>query len=262
MKDIIIRFYLGILNLYRYIFRVTKYGKFKIPSNYELVFHEKFDTLTSFKDNWDIDFSEWQYSPTNPTNWTDSEQIKETINGIELNAEHKPKYFKEIDKVLPSAYGLIRSKADWKYGIFKIIAKAPTGKHLWWALWLSGRWSWPPEIDIVESWSKNTLNSNKNRSLTTNAHYGYPEHKDYGSYRHRLPFEVNENFTEYLLWWEKDFIKIYYNGYLVFKTTNKEILTGMFESQRIILNNSTDEGFYKCLTPLIINNVKVYQTKK
>jgi beta-glucanase (GH16 family) len=261
IKDFLIKTYLDILVHFRYWLRIKHYGKFHIPNNYIEVFNEKFNKTIPLSEEWDHDFDEFQYHPNSPFKWYDYEQVTETTDGLSLNCELKSKYFKELNRSLHIATSNIRSKKDWKYGIFKFIAKAPKGKYLWWALWLSGRWSWPPEIDIVESWSKNTIDCNKNKSITTNVYYDHPNIKDYGSFRHILPFKVTETFLEYTLWWEKDFIKVYYNGYLVFKVTNRKILDGMFESQRIVLTNSTEKEFTECISPLIVKSVKVYQKK-
>ena len=77
-------------------------------------------------------------------------------------------------------------------------------------------------------------------------------------------FRSNE-FVEFALNWEKDFIKIFYNGYLVLKITDKKILNFINEyKQVIILNNGVNLiGKYDNLladgSDMQINYVKVYQ---
>jgi len=81
-----------------------------------------------------------------------------------------------------------------------------------------------------------------------------------GACSHMLSNKTTENFIKYIIWWEKDFIKLYYNGYLVRHITDKEVLYKMNEPQVIIIGTGVQEKFgVNNISPLIVNNIEVYQ---
>jgi len=260
-KDYFIRIWLELKTRYRLCFNITERGNdLNIPSDYNLVFDENFSG--DYNLNW-FPHMDWgqPYNPSDPKVWFDEDQLFKTYEGMNLSASVKPKYFEAISTTIPNAIGLLMTKNSWKYGIFHFKAKLPSGEWLWPALWFTGRWNWPPEIDMVEAWTEYTNDYKKNRHITTNVHYKGDdgEHKMYGTYWHRMPNEVTKEFIDYDIWWEQDFIKIYYNGYLVLYVTGKEVLDGMFEDMRIIINNSVEEYFEGELSPLVVQEIKVYQ---
>ena len=261
IKDWFIRTWLDIKMNLRYVFKIEKTGVFKITTDYKLKFYEDFKD--SYFEQWDDQDHQGlpPYNLANMNQWYDPSLIKQSGSGIEFNAVVKPKYFDEIDTTIPNAICSIRSKNAWKYGIFIFSSKMNSGTYLWPALWLSGLYNWPPEIDLLEGYSNDTIDYNKNKNLCSNVHIKEGTSNDSaGSRTHRLPNKVTENFIEYVIWWEKDFIKIYYNGYLVRHITDKTVLNGMFEEQRIIIGTGLQEGFNAdCLTPMIVNKVTVYQ---
>ena len=53
-------------------------------------------------------------------------------------------------------------------------------------------------------------------------------------------------------WWTKDFIKIYYNGYLVRKTTSEDILKWFRDKKMIIILNNGMRSEY---IPMIDNSI-------
>lgn len=261
-RDWIIRTWLDFKNSIRYILGVEKTGVFKITSDYRLKFYDDFTSDYSIK--WDDQDHQGlpPYHPDNMNQWYDPSLISQNEEGISFGAVVKPKYFPEIDTTIPNADCAIRSKESWKYGIFIFSARMNSGTYLWPALWLTGRYNWPPEIDLLEGYSDNTIDFHKNKELKSNVHIsnGSGGSDCAGSRTHRLPNKVTENFIQYVIWWEKDFIKLYYNGYLVRKITDKEILDGMFEDQRIIIGTGVQEGFNTDnITPITLNRVVVYQ---
>ena len=76
-------------------------------------------------------------------------------------------------------------------------------------------------------------------------------------------YKATENFIEYALHWEKDFIKIYYAGKLVMKITDPNVLTwfnGEKDQQQIILGNGTNFKNEKVDNSIMyVDNIKVYQ---
>lgn len=260
MKDLITFWFLQLKSQIRYFFDEFYLGtEFKLPKNYVVNHIDNFVNLN----NWDTDYG-WGnlYHPDNYYQWFDKEQIKISPRGVELNAVVKPREFKEIQTTIPNAVGTLVSKKSWKYGIFIIKAKFPEGKWLWPAAWLTGFKSWPPEIDIAEGWSKNTIDYNNSKEISSNIIYGEGSNvRMTGSKDHKLPNDVTNEYIDYILHWEEGFIKIYYNGYLVFKLTDKKILARMFEPMRIVLNAGVDDkGRFvnDNRLPFVIKQVQVY----
>lgn len=259
-RDWVFRTWLEFKSVIRYIFNITKPGG---ATNYKLKFYDEFQD-GPYSNKWDDPDNQGLalYHPANMNQWYDSTLILQTPNGVTFDSLVKPRYFPEIDTTIPNAIGTMRTKDAWKYGIFVFTAKMPSGTYLWPALWLSGLYSWPPEIDLLEGYSDHTVDYYKNKKLQSNVHISNGEggSNPAGARTHRQPNKITEEFIEYKIWWEKDFIKLYYNGYLVRKITDKRILDGMFEAQRIIIGNGTKVGFNTDnLTPMVVSSVAVYQ---
>lgn len=260
-KDWILKAWLGTKSLIRYTTNTCKAGTFEIPSNYKLVFSDNF--MNDYKINW-IEASHWWAQPYHPDfldAWFDPAQITQGNEGIEFNISAKPRYFPEVDTTMRAAGTSIKSKEAWQYGIFKFIAKLPSGPQLWPALWLTGNFSWPPEIDLLEGYSNNSDDYDNGIRLLSNVHMTYKGGKnDVGSARHRLSNKVTEEFIEYVIWWEEDFIKLYYNGYLVRHITDKKALETMNETMVIVVGAGNQKEFNQTAkTPMIVNRVAVYQ---
>jgi beta-glucanase (GH16 family) len=125
----------------------------------------------------------------------------QTSQGIEFNAVKKMRYFSEIGRGIPSAVCQLKTKDSWLYGIFVVSAKLPKGTHLWPAIWLCGKEHWPPEIDAIEAYSRNTTDYDRYKTLQSNVHFV----KDNSpamvrSVNHCLPNDVTNEFIEYTIW--------------------------------------------------------------
>ena len=181
----------------------------------------------------------------------------------------------EDEFTIPYAVGLVTSKESWLYGWFEAEIKLPKGTSLWPAFWLSGKHSWPPEIDIFEAYSNNgDLYSDKflfkkrdHVKIQPNLHYGVVEEgtkEMYGAYDVPV-YDATNRFVQYACWWEKDFIRIYYDGMMVFECTNPEVLKWYNKNsseQFIIINNGVySEKSKPNDCAMEIKKVKVYQKK-
>ena len=135
---------------------------------------------------------------------------------------------------IPTGVGLVTSTEGWQYGWFEAWIKLPKGQSYWPAFWLSGVNSWPPEIDIFEAYSdqgpdydgKFLFSKMKGKRIQPNLHYGVVEEgtkKMYGPYDVPVA-DCTDRFVQYACHWERDFIKIYYDGALVFETTDPDVL--------------------------------------
>jgi hypothetical protein len=254
-KDILYIYILKYKAIIRYF---LNYRPKKIipPKEYELVFTEK--------DEWGFAEPWGWFHPSYLHQYFDrgeKKAVKINSRKIVLKTIKKPiKIIKSelpvgiqrewMDKqfVIPWYCGKIYSKKYWQYGWFEAWIKLPEGEYLWPAFWLTGVNSWPPEIDIFEGYSdegspfvsKFLGIKRKNWNIKPNIHYGTGiKKKDFGAYQ--IPLKhATKRYIQYVLHWEKDFIKIYYDGYLIFEITNPEILEffNKKDSQmRIILNN-------------------------
>ena len=133
----------------------------------------------------------------------------------------------------------LRSVSPFTYGRFSIECKLPKGINLWPAIWLTGSQRWPPEIDIMEGWTnkKRTYLKWNNPhfpyifpvyNCTTNIHYTDRDEqknaigsKEVSVFKMKCP---ENNFIKYECEWTPNNISIFYDGKLVRKVTDKEIL--------------------------------------
>ena len=130
--------------------------------------------------------------------YSDSDNVITRLRNGELHLYYKenPKEIKHWDGKTyhPTIErALIRTKQHFDYGHFEIEAKMAKGLNICCAFWLSGFGNWPPEIDIVESWSRDNGYYNKRSrkfpwfysswETTTNVHYNNKKlnHKHLGS---------------------------------------------------------------------------------
>lgn len=253
----------------RYLLRITKEGSdfdkdcrtYKITDgNYDITYNCIFKlsdsfSVDTFNKAWSTDMN-WEqlYHPDYLYQWFDKSQVVLTNRGLELNASQKPKVFNNI--TIPNAIGLIKSKATYKYGIFIITAKQPLGKGIWNAIWTTGSVNWPPEIDLLEGYSEDTIDFNNKKTFKSNVHV---KSGVFGSNTHKL-FPATSSFIEYVLWWTKDFIRIYYNGYKVIDISNKKILDSVNEPMNIIIGMGIEPEYFKgTYAPFIIKQVTVIQ---
>lgn len=280
IKDKILNKIYQFMSIKRYFLK-TKSIECKIGNEYKICFYDDFSNDTIGK-NW-LRSHEWGfYHPDNLTQYygldNDVSFIKD--NKMHLLTKKEPLIISNTDNTnssdeftIPYKVGLVRSVESWKYGWFIASIKMPIGKYLWPAFWLTGENAWPPEIDIVECYSdsdslysKKLLGiSKKHWKIQPNVHYKkLLKNEMWGPYNCPISNMTNE-FVEFALNWEKDFIKIFYNGYLVLKITDKKILNFINEyKQVIILNNGVNLiGKYDNLladgSDMQINYVKVYQ---
>ena len=174
---------------------------------------------------------------------------------------------------IPNAIGLVTTKESWHYGWFEAEIKLPKGTPLWPAFWLSGQHSWPPEIDIFEAYSKHgsdyrdwfLFKKRPHVKIQPNLHYGVVEEGTkamYGAYDVPV-WNATERFVQYACWWEKDFIRIYYDGIMVFECTNPDVLkwyNKYWHEQFIIINNGVhDLGIVPTECSMEVRKVSVYQ---
>jgi len=265
---------------YKYIFKVN--GSINPPKKYKLKFKEDFKNL----DKWRLGQAWGDFHPSFLNQYYDKtgELAYVSQDGLVLEIKNKPKHYikselpewRQSDLLpdeftIPVGIGKVSSIESWQYGWFESWIKLPVGKNYWLSYWMSGVNSWPPEIDIFEAYSENGSYYNsdilklKNFKIQPNLHYGKVEEntKDaYGSYD--LPiYNATDRFVQYVCHWEENFIKIYYDGNLIFETTNKDILNwynGENDLMNIIIGHG-HKGFHESVdeSKMIVKSVRVFQ---
>ena len=163
----------------------------------------------------------------------------------------------------PSLF-LITTRKAFGFGTYQWKVTLPKGVGLWPAVWFSGEITWPPEIDVIEAYSDSK--GNWSNRLNTNVHIGSngENHKQVGARRHGSYINKNED-IDFTLIWLPNCIKIYYNGFLVRRITNKYDLVWFNQNQIMILNTALNPDYlinatYQDISksPFIVKNYKYY----
>lgn len=258
------------------------------PEGYKLKFEDYFNEETLDKSKWRLGQPWGFFHPGNLSQYYDTEGKETYIDkeGLVLELKHRgikieksklSPWLQNADLpesfIIPNSVGLVSTLGAWQYGWFSAEIKLPKGKGLWPAFWLGGKYTWPPEIDIFEAYSKLTEDYQgsllfmkiPHMRIQPNLHYGIVEDgskKMWGSYN--IPVsDATERFVQYVCHWEKDFIRIYYDGVMVFEVTDKRVLKWFNREeaeQFIIINNGVDDiGIHPDESKMVIKNVNVYQ---
>ena len=256
------------------------------PSDYSIVFQDNFKKP--------LDTDKWRYAhpwgdfhPQNLDQYYDNDGTLSYVapEGLVLELRKIPKKIIKSqlpdwrrspnmpdEFIIPVGIGMITTKEAWQYGWFEAWIQLPMGKTYWNAFWTSGLKTWPPEIDIFEAYtdegSEYQVGSTKNRKIQPNLHYGRIEDgtkKMYRSFNNTVA-DATERFVQYACHWEKDFIKIYYDGKQVFQCTDPEILKWFNKDdahQYVILGHGLHEDFPENPdeSAMIVKSFSVYQRK-
>lgn len=227
--------------------------KFKIPKEYEFKKEFTLGYDNNFNKDWRIG-EEWGNVQDNANCFFQVEGDKDnsTIHtdwNVDLLVKPQEFFSTRINKQLHFKAGKIVTRDKFHYGIFRIKAKVPNFKYQWCAIWLcgivqpaNGIWQ---EIDIVENY-----NHNKVKFASSNLIYSQPNvHYVDKQGKHKMVSPGSKyvknpdmDFVDYTLWWEKDFIRIYYDNYLVYECTDKFILNQFNEPMHLIINNAVEWG--------------------
>lgn len=233
--------------------KLPKY-KFEMPKEYKLKKYFILGYDNNFNKDWQIGES-WGNVQDNANCFfqVENDSNNNTIRfrkNICLSLDVKPQEFfsTRINKHLHFKAGKIVTRNKFHYGIFRVRAKMPNFKYQWCAIWLCGKvqpenkiWQ---EIDIVENYNHKKVkfaSSNKIYSQP-NIHYFKNGHHKMTSPTSKYIKQPDKRFVDYILWWEKDFIRIYYDNYLVYECIDKSILNQFNEPMNLIINNAVEWG--------------------
>jgi len=159
-----------------------------------------------------------------------------------------------------NAVGLVITRQSWLYGTFVIEAVLPAGKNLWPAIWLTGDNSWPPEIDLMEGYSR----KGKSRfRLTSNAHYRTADGRirNAGVRRYYIAGPAGRT-VQYAVVWTPEQIVYYADGYRIRTISDPAVMQGMHGKMHLVLNNAVLQNkgnVYPDSSVFIIRSVKVFQ---
>lgn len=254
------------------------------PEGYRNVFSDEFEEALNTK-TWRYGQPWGEFHPNDLHQYYDNNGTLSYVSpeGLVLELRKQPKTFlkKNLaewqqkpnmpDEIsIPVGVGMVSTRESWRYGWFEGWIKLPKGQSYWNAFWLTALKTWPPEIDIFEGYSEEgpyyNVGRAKDRKIQPNLHYGVIEDgtkKMYSPFNNTVK-DSTERFVQYVCHWEQDFIKIYYDGKLVFQCTDVNILKWFNRedvSQYIILNH----GLHSSHTDnpqesaMLIRSIKVYQ---
>ena len=260
------------------------------PEDYKLVFEDNFDQPLDTK-KWRYGMRWGDFHPDALYQYFDTNGSLSYVSpeGLVLELRNIPKKYiksqlpdwRQTPKMpdeftIPTGIGIITSIDGWQYGWFEAWVKLPKGQSYWPAFWLSGVNSWPPEIDIFEAYTEQGSEYGgkflfwkmKNKRIQPNLHYGVVEEgtkKMYGPYDVPVA-DCTERFVQYACHWEKDFIRIYYDGILAFETKDPDVLKWYNrekDQMLVILNHGRTEkqanGGLPQESAMIVKSFRVWQ---
>lgn len=264
-----------------------------VPLGYQPVFVDEFNEKLS-QDKWRYGMTWGDFHPDTLHQYYDNNGSLSYVSarGLTLELRKIPKTYKKADlpdwrtsKIMPEVFtipvgvGMVSSKQAWQYGWFEAYVQLPEGQSYWPAFWLTGDNSWPPEIDIFEGYSHLGPKYNKptifgkqfeseHRKIQPNLHYGSVERGTKEQYRsYDVPvWNATGRYVQYVCHWERDFIKIYYDGTLIFETVDPEILkwyNTVTSSQHVVFNHGLHEHHTENPdeSAMFIKSFKVYQNQ-
>lgn len=216
------------------------------------------------KNKWRISQPWGRFHTGNPTQYYGDESVSIEDGSLILDTKYLPKkglttWENDIKYDIDYSVGLITSLESFGYGFYEFEITLPKGVGLWPAVWLTAVDTWPPEIDILEAYSDQY--SNYGKKFQTNLHFDFnPNKKNSGARNHRL-LDTAER-IKVSCHWNENFIKIFYNGYLVRQVTSKKVLK-WFKNKKmtIVLNNALRSEYIKYINRKEITKFQVHSVK-
>lgn len=265
LNDQIKNIYLYIGGYLRKILKVKRMGTSE-PStvSMELQFKDDFEFFDY--NRWRIGQPWGKFHPGYPNQWYGEDSVYIENKHLVLDNRYQPVQLSPYDSTkkydIPYSVGLITSYESYGYGYYEFESKLPDGIGLWPAIWLSCVDSWPPEIDITESYSDK--NGDYKDKLESNLHFNLGEKKSSSGARSH-PIYRSKDRIKFSLWWTKDFIKVYYNGYLVRVITSNDTLQWFIDKKMIIILNNGMRPEFDNIQPreekVSISKFEIYSVK-
>lgn len=274
---ILLRRQVSISNRFRiwnYYFLSKAFGQYKTYSGFrptkdwKLTFYDHFDSFD--KNKWRKGQPWGAFHPGFPHQYYLDSSVYTKNGNLYLDGAFKPKKFDVFgkDSMIPYGVGLVITDNSFrqKFGYFEIRSKNPSGPATWPAFWLTGTYSWPPEIDIFEMYGKRK--GHRIHFRQTNIHWGEDGKKSKGELINgmKLSPDTDSMFHIYGCNWTSKSISFYTDGILTRKIKlNKKMQHWFNQPMVVIINNSIDHRYLKYIdnkklpTHFVIDYVKVYQ---
>lgn len=244
---------------------------FENSEKYKLVFEDNFDSFNTVY--WRIGQPWGDFHGQEAHQYYNNDTAVKISNGnLILYNLFSPRKFKIGDsfKSIPYAMGIINGYfgQSYQYGYFAIRSKNPTGPATWPAFWLTGKYNWPPEIDIFEMYGR--CNGNSIHEQTMTLHFGKIENKTKSllTKSFQLPNNTDTSFHIYACLWEPGKISFFTDAVLIKTITLDNWMQQFYnEPMYLVINNSIDKNYIRCLKPehlpqsFVVDWVKVYQLK-
>jgi len=237
---------------------------------YSLVFEDNFDSFD--RNTWQVGQPWGRFHVQFPHQYYGDSEIFVKDGTLHLLTRYAPKPILSQDSVYISTYatGLVNSyySHNFIHGYFAIRSKNPKGPATWPAFWLTGKYNWPPEIDIFEMYGK--CDGNDIHEQTMTLHFGKTENNSKTSITKSLQLPANTDtvFHIYSCLWEPGKISFITDGVLVKSVTLNGWMEQFYrEKMFIVLNNALDHRYLDCIDNAKLPNdfqidwIRVYQRK-
>ena len=106
----------------------------------------------------------------------------------------------------------------------------------WPAFWLASTESWPPEIDVYETY---TGKKRGKKRFESNFHWDFQPNKKMKPKGHNT-INISDSFNLYAVEWTPKFFKIYFNNILVRVFSNPKALNFFNKKMHIIIGTGVD----------------------
>lgn len=261
IKDSILNIFLDIKNYILY--NVFKKERVIDKSNYQLTIIDNFNSYDEIR--WiktqyfgEINTSyHWQFcSPESVLFTSDGLYLEQKYN------ERTTEYWDGNSYNTKYDVGCLTSRNPFYHGLYEFDVILPIGQSLWASVWLTGYESWPPEIDIMESYSD--YDCKYDSRLNSNTWFG-----NYNQSRAKKHLRVKDEDLKrpitFSLIWERDKMEFYMNGFKTRVITNSELLK-YFEDKPmyVVMNNAIRENMdadTSQISNFIIKEFRYYVSK-
>lgn len=236
--------------------------------NYSLVFEDNFDSLNT--QVWGIGQPWGRFHGHHPHQYYGDTEVFVNDGLLHLQNRFAPQQFtyKDSQITIPYGTGLIHTynSASFTYGYFAIRSKNPVGPATWPAFWLTGKYNWPPEIDIFEMYGK--CSGEEINTQTMSLHFGKIEHDNKATLTKKVSLNetTDSAFHIYSCLWEPNKINFYTDGVLLKVIPLNSWMQQFYqEPMVVILNNAVDHNYLDCIdnskmpVDFIVDWIKIYQ---
>ncbi|MBL7812066.1 MAG: glycoside hydrolase family 16 protein [Bacteroidetes bacterium] len=237
---------------------------------YQLVFRDDFDSLNL--KTWQRGQPWGRFHVQQPHQYYGDSEMYTNKGILYLENRYAPATFKEGDSTydIPYGTGLLNSyhSHNFRFGYFAIRCKNPRGAATWPAFWLTGKYNWPPEIDIFEMYGK--CDGKNVHEQTMTLHFGKIETHTKTSLTKsvRLTEDTDTQFHIYSCLWQPDEISFFTDGIpIITMKLNRWMRQFYQEPMYMVVNNAVDHRYLQCIDrrklpcSLQVDWIQVYQQK-